>query len=387
MTEFLLRIFVKDYQNTNNPKVRSEVGKFAGKVGIACNVLLCIGKLAVGFMIGSVSVIADAVNNLSDALSSLVTLFGFRLAQRPADEDHPYGHARYEYLSGLAVAALILIIGVNLAESSIDKIIHPVAVDFSAVTFAVLLCSVGVKLWMSVFYASLGKRIRSTTLKATSADSRNDVIATSAVLAGGLVSRFFFLNIDGYIGLAVALFIVYSGVNIAKETISPLLGKRADEELVERISKIILSHEKIIGIHDLLVHDYGPGQCFASVHAELSADEDSLVCHDIIDNIECDILEELNVHLVIHYDPVVTNDGEWNEMRQLVEKITEEISPLISIHDFRLVKGAKQSKLVFDLAIPYSMNQQHNELKQKIDTALMAEGKQYATIIRFDNKA
>lgn len=387
MTEFLLHIFVKDYQNTDNSKVRSETGKFAGKIGIICNILLCIGKLAVGFMVGSVSIIADAVNNLSDALSSFVTLIGFRLSQRPADEDHPYGHARYEYLSGLAVSALILLIGANLAETSFDKIIHPVAVDFSVVTFIVLICSVVVKLWMSMFYASLARRIHSTTLKATSADSRNDVIATVAVLAGGLIGHFFSLNIDGYIGLAVALFIIYSGIDIAKETISPLLGKRADEELVESISQLILSQEKILGIHDLLVHDYGPGQCFASVHAELGADEDPLVCHDIIDDIECKVLEELNVHLVIHYDPVVINDSEWDEMKHLIEEIIKEINPLLSIHDFRLVKGVKQSKLVFDLVVPYYMNQQHDELKQKIDTALTTEGKQYTTIIRFDNKA
>ena len=240
---------------------------------------------------------------------------------------------------------------------------------------------------MAIFYRNLGKRIRSTTLRAASADSRNDVVATSAVLAGGLIGRFSGLNIDGYVGLAVAVFILYSGVMIGKETVSPLLGTQADENLVERISQIVLSHDKILGIHDLLVHDYGPGQCFASLHAEISADEELLKSHDIIDDIECDVLEELNVHLVIHYDPVVTNDSEWNEMRQVTERIINEISPLISMHDFRLVKGANQTKLVFDLAVPYSMKQQYRDIKGKIDETLKEKGKEYTTVIRFDGKA
>ena len=387
MTEFLLRTFIRDYQNTEAPSVHSAIGKLAGMTGIVCNILLFIGKLTVGLIIGSVSIVADAINNLSDASSSLITLLGFRLAQRPADEDHPYGHARYEYLSGLVVAALILLIGAELVKSSVNKIIHPVPVEFTLITSIVLVCSIGIKLWMAIFYRNLGKRIRSTTLRAASADSRNDVVATSAVLAGGLIGRFSGLNIDGYVGLAVAVFILYSGVMIGKETVSPLLGTQADENLVERISQIVLSHDKILGIHDLLVHDYGPGQCFASLHAEISADEELLKSHDIIDDIECDVLEELNVHLVIHYDPVVTNDSEWNEMRQVTERIINEISPLISMHDFRLVKGANQTKLVFDLAVPYSMKQQYRDIKGKIDETLKEKGKEYTTVIRFDGKA
>ena len=387
MTEFLLRTFIRDYQNTEAPSVHSAIGKLAGMTGIVCNILLFIGKLTVGLIIGSVSIVADAINNLSDASSSLITLLGFRLAQRPADEDHPYGHARYEYLSGLVVAALILLIGAELVKSSVNKIIHPVPVEFTLITSIVLVCSIGIKLWMAIFYRNLGKRIRSTTLRAASADSRNDVVATSAVLAGGLIGRFSGLNIDGYVGLAVAVFILYSGVMIGKETVSPLLGTQADENLVERISQIVLSHDKILGIHDLLVHDYGPGQCFASLHAEISADEELLKSHDIIDDIECDVLEELNVHLVIHYDPVVTNDSEWNEMRQVTERIINEISPLISMHDFRLVKGANQTKLVFDLAVPYSMKQQYRDIKGKIDETLKEKGKEYTTVIRFDGTA
>ena len=387
MTELLLRLFVRNYRDTESTAVHSAIGKLAGVAGIVCNCLLFLGKLAVGLLAGSLSIIADAVNNLSDASSSVVTLLGFRMAQQPADLDHPYGHARYEYLSGLVVAALILLVGADLAKSSVEKIIHPAAVEFSAATFVVLLCAIAMKVWMSRFFAALGKRIRSTTLQATSVDSRNDVITSSAVLAGCLVEYFFHINIDGYVGLAVALFILYSGVHIARETISPLLGQRADRDLVERISQLILSHDKVLGIHDLLVHDYGPGQCYASVHVELSAQEDPLVCHDIIDDIECDALDQLNVHLVIHYDPVVQNDAEWNEMDRVVHAIIHGIEPQLSMHDFRMVRGAKQTKLVFDLEVPYSMTQRRQEFKQKIDDALRARGENYVTVIHFDGKA
>ena len=387
MTELLLRLFVKNYQDTGNPAVHSAVGILAGVTGIVCNCLLFLGKLIVGLLVGAVSIVADAVNNLSDAASSVVTLLGFRLARRPADADHPYGHARYEYLSGLVVAALILLIGGSLVQSSVEKIISPQPLTFSAVTFGVLLASIAVKLWMSFFFKGLGRRIDSTTLSATAADSRNDVIATTGVLLGCLVGYFFHINVDGYVGLAVALFILWSGVGIAKDTISPLLGQQADGELVDKISKLVLSHDKILGIHDLLVHDYGPGQCFASVHAELSAEENPLACHDIIDDIECDALAELNVHLVIHYDPVLVNDGEWNEMHREVNEIVRQIDPRLSIHDFRMVRGSKQTKLVFDLAVPYSMENQRSEIKQKVDEALAAKGEQYTTVIRFDGKA
>ena len=387
MTELLLRLFVKDYRSTKSSAVHLSIGKLAGMTGIVCNVLLFLGKLAVGLIAGSVSIIADAVNNLSDAASSVVTLLGFRMAQQPADSDHPYGHARYEYLSGLVIAALIFLIGGDLAKTSFQKILSPAAVEFSAAVFIVLLVSICMKLWMSAFFRSLGRRIQSTTLEATSVDSRNDVIASLAVLAGCLTEYLFHINVDGYIGLFVAVFILYSGFGIARETVSPLLGKRASQELVERISQLVLSHDKVLGIHDLLVHDYGPGQCFASLHVELSADEDPLVCHDIIDDIECDVLEELNVHLVIHYDPVVQNDEEWNEMRSIVEEIIHELDPQLSMHDFRIARGAKQTKLVFDLAVPYSMTGQHKELKKKIDEALIKRKKEYITVIHFDGKA
>lgn len=387
MTKILLRLFIKNCDDTQNPAVRSSIGKLAGLTGIVCNCLLTVLKLVIGLLVGSMAIIADGVNNLSDAASSLTTLLGFRMAQRPADKQHPYGHARYEYLSGLAVAALILLIGAELVKSSIAKIINPEPIDISAATIALLAASVAVKLWMSGFYKTLGKKINSTALYATSVDSRNDVISTCAVLLGCLVNYLFGLNIDGYVGLAVAIFILYSSVGIAKDTISPLLGQQADDELVDKITELVLSHEKVLGVHDLLVHDYGPGRCYASAHVELSADEDPMACHDIIDDIECDVLEKMNVHFVIHYDPVVQNDAEQNEMRRTVGEIIRELNPAFSIHDFRIVRGSAQSKLVFDLGVPYSMIEKKKEIKERIDAALNERGKKYITIIRFDGIA
>ncbi len=387
MTNILLKLFIKNCEDTQNPAVRSSIGKLAGLTGIVCNCLLTVLKLVIGLLVGSMAIIADGVNNLSDAASSITTLLGFRMAQRPADKQHPYGHARYEYLSGLAVAALILLIGAELVKSSIAKIINPEPIDISAATIALLAASVAMKLWMSGFYKTLGKKINSTALYATSVDSRNDVISTCAVLLGCLVNYLFGLNIDGYVGLAVAIFILYSSVGIAKDTISPLLGQQADDELVDKITELVLSHEKVLGVHDLLVHDYGPGRCYASAHVELSADEDPMACHDIIDDIECDVLEKMNVHFVIHYDPVVQNDAEQNEMRRTVGEIIRELNPAFSIHDFRIVRGSAQSKLVFDLGVPYSMIEKKKEIKERIDAALNERGKKYITIIRFDGIA
>ena len=387
MTKILLRLFIKNCDDTQNPAVRSSIGKLAGLTGIVCNCLLTALKLVIGLLVGSMAIIADGVNNLSDAASSLTTLLGFRMAQRPADKQHPYGHARYEYLSGLAVAALILLIGAELVKSSVAKIINPEPIDISAATIALLAASVAVKLWMAGFYKTLGKKINSTALYATSVDSRNDVISTCAVLLGCLVNYLFGLNIDGCVGLAVAIFILYSSVGIAKDTISPLLGQQADDELVDKITELVLSHEKVLGVHDLLVHDYGPGRCYASAHVELSADEDPMACHDIIDDIECDVLEKMNVHFVIHYDPVVQNDAEQNEMRRTVGEIIRELNPAFSIHDFRIVRGSAQSKLVFDLGVPYSMIEKKKEIKERIDAALNERGKKYITIIRFDGIA
>ena len=386
MTKLLLRLFVKNYENTEDMMVRASVGKLAGATGIVCNIILFLGKLLAGVLAGSVAIIADAVNNLSDASSSVVTLLGFRLAQQPADEDHPYGHARYEYLSGLLVAVLILVIGVELVKSSVGKIISPEPIDFSMITVCILVASVVVKLWMSMFFGTLGKKINSLTLQATSLDSRNDVVSTVAVLAGCVAGYFLNVNIDGYVGLLVAVFILYSGVNIVKETISPLLGEQADAELVGKIKELVLSCEEVLNVHDLLIHDYGPGRCFASIHAEVSARLDPMEVHDILDDIECEAMKALNVHLVIHYDPVLPDDAEWAEMSNMMGEIIKEVAPEVTMHCFRMVGGAKQKNLVFDLMVPYDSEKTNQELKKEIDTQLIARNKKYGTIIRFDGK-
>lgn len=384
MTTFLLRRFIPDYQNTADPAVRAKYGRLAGIVGIICNVLLFAGKLLAGAISGSVSVTADAVNNLSDASSSIVTLIGFRLAARPADEEHPYGHARMEYLSGLAVAAMIILIGAELVKSSFQKILHPEAVEFSALTAIVLTVSILLKLWMALFNRKLGRKISSAALTATAADSRNDVIATGAVLLACVVGAWTGLKIDGYVGLLVALFIICSGIGIAKDTIDPLLGAKPDEELVRAIAYLMTSHVNILGFHDLMVHDYGPGQCFASVHAEMDSREDPLLCHDVLDDIERDALRELRVHLVIHYDPIVTDDAELNHMRTFVQETIRAIDPELTLHDFRMVRGAQHTNLIFDLVIPYSLVGKQAELKHRIDARVQQEDRKYYTVITFD---
>ena len=383
MTKLLLNLFVKNHRNPNDPNVHSAVGTLAGITGIVCNVFLFALKLFIGILSGAVSIIA--LNNLLDASSSVVTLIGFRLARRPADPDHPYGHARYEYISGLVVAALILVVGVELADNSVRKILAPTPILISVPTLVTLIVAVFVKIWMCYFNWKLGDLIQSSTLKATSVDSRNDAIATSAVLLGCIVELFFSVSADGFIGLAVALFVIWSGIGVARETISPLLGQRADQGFVEKIHTLILSEEKVLGVHDLLVHDYGPGQCFASVHVEISAKENPLICHDIIDRIECSAMEQLNVHLVIHYDPVEENDAEREEMLTLINEILSELNPSFSVHDFRIVRGSVMPKLVFDLAVPYDKRQEHQAIKNAINSALCVRGKSYITVIHIDS--
>lgn len=385
MTQFLRHLFVKNAEKTDDPKVRADVGRLSSLVGIICNLVLFGAKLLVGMLAGSVSVTADAMNNLSDSTSALVTLIGFRLAERPADADHPYGHARYEYLSGLTVAALILIIGVELLTTSWDKIWHPVKTEFSVLTLAVLVCSILVKLWMALFNRKLGRMIHSTALLATSADSRNDVITTGAVLAAAVFAKCTHIEVDGYIGMAVAIFILISGVSMAKDTISPLLGEAADPQLRHDIVKELRSNEKVLGIHDLMVHDYGPGQRFASVHVEMDVREDPMVCHDIIDELERRCMETLRVHLVIHYDPVVTNDAELNRMRALVTKTLAAQDSRLTVHDFRMIRGSSANKLIFDVGLPFELQDREDYLKETIDAAIAAEEeKPYITMITFD---
>ncbi len=385
MTKLLLRMFVKGYDQEADPQVRGAIGKLSGIVGIVCNVFLFLLKMAVGTLSGSVSITADAMNNFSDAASSVVTLIGFKLAEKPADEDHPYGHARYEYLSGLAVAAMIIIIGFELAQSSFEKILHPEQVLFSLPLAVVLTGSILVKLWLSLFNRKLGKKIRSSALLATATDSRNDAISTGAVFLAAVVQAIFSWNVDGIMGMLVALFILYSGAMMAKDTISPLLGQTASPELRELIVSEVSNQEKILGYHDLMVHDYGPGQRFASMHVEMDQKGDPLQCHELIDEIERRCLAKHNVHLVLHYDPVVTGDEEMDRLRTVVEKILEEIDSRITIHDFRMVRGTGHSNLIFDMALPSELMTNQKALKKQMDDTLaQREPGTYYTVVTFD---
>lgn len=364
---------------------RAAYGKLSGAVGIACNLLLFAGKLAVGLAAHSVSITADAVNNLSDASGAVVTLVGFRMAEKPADRDHPFGHARVEYIAGLVVSALILLVGAELAKSAVEKILHPAPVDISPVTMAVLAVSVAVKLWLSRFNRALGRQIDSAALMATAADSRNDALSTGAVLLSALVSRHTGWGIDGYTGLAVALFILWSGIGIARDTVNPLLGQGADPALGQALAKMLTANPKVLGFHDLMVHDYGPGQRFATVHVEMDAREDPLLCHDIIDGLERSCLDELKVHLCIHYDPIVTDDPELNHMRQVVTDCLARLDPGLSVHDFRMVRGAARTNLIFDLVVPDSVHL--DDVQQAVNQAVSQESDKYATVITFDRPA
>ena len=385
MTKLLLRLFVKGHKTPDRPEVRSRVGMLSGAVGIVCNALLCVLKLIVGVLSGSVAITADAMNNLSDAASSIVTLVGFKLAQQPADEDHPYGHARYEYLSGLAVAGMILVIGFELGKTSVEKILNPTDVLFSVPVCIVLVGSILVKLWLFLFNRYLGKMVNSQALLATAADSRNDTVSTLAVLVALIVGTVFHLRIDGIMGLAVAAFILYSGVNMAKETISPLLGENASPELRQQIVELVNACPEVLGYHDLMVHDYGPGQRFASMHVEMDQQADPLVCHELIDNLERACLRSYNVHLVLHYDPVVTGDAQLDRMRTVVMELLQQQDARITIHDFRMVQGKGHTNLIFDMALPADLMGKHKAIKAKLDADLqnLNEGTYY-TVVTFD---
>ena len=382
MTKFLMRFFLK---NLDPEKDRAAVGKRSGAVGIGCNLLLFAAKLLVGVLSGSVSVTADAMNNLTDATSSIVTMLGFKLSEKPADADHPYGHARVEYLSGLAVAALIIVIGVELAKSSFDKILHPQVVTFSALTVVILVLSMGVKLGLWLFNKALSETIHSTALAATAQDSRNDAIATGAVLAAGMVELVSGAAIDGWMGMAVALFILYSGAMTAKETINPLLGESASPELRELIVDYVRQQPKVLGYHDLMVHDYGPGQRFATLHVEMSTEESPLACHELIDDMERECYQNHGIHLVIHYDPVITDDPELNRLRAACEELLSVLDRRLHLHDFRMVQGDSHTNLIFDVALPSDMAGRESEITAHLEGNLSRqEGKRIYAVITFD---
>ena len=385
MTNFLLKLFVPDYPEKENPRVRSAVGAFSGGVGICANLLLFGSKLLAGLLTGSVSIMADAMNNLSDASGSILTLVGFRLAGKPADAHHPYGHARFEYLSGLAVVVLILLMGYELVKSSVQKILHPVALTFSGVAVLILVLSIGVKFFMYRLNTKLGRHIGSAALLAVATDSRNDCIATAAVLAATLTEQMTDLRVDGWMGLAVAAFILKSGWDMAKDTVNPLLGEGADPQLRQKIADYIRTKPYVLGYHDLMVHDYGPGRQYASLHVEMDYREDSLVCHERIDDMEYECRQNYGIRLVIHYDPVVTDDPEQNRLRECCAMLLRNRDPRLSLHDFRMVPGRVHMNLVFDVELPWDLRGREEAIRLEIEEFLNREtNRAYHVRITFD---
>lgn len=385
MTKLLLSIFIGKDADISSQQTRSRIGSFSGIVGVACNLIVVAMKLSVGILTGAFSVIADAFNNLMDAASAVVTLIGFKLAEKPADKDHPYGHARYEYLSGLAVAALIILVGFELLKTSFDKILHPEQIAYTIPLYVVLALSVGIKFWMFLFNRKLGKMISSAALEATAIDSRNDAITTGTILISALIAKLSGLNMDGVVSLALSVFIMYSGVQLAKQTISPLLGESASPELRENILSVLESEPRVLGYHDLMIHDYGPGQRFGSLHIEMDCKDSPLECHDIIDNLERICLERYNTHIVIHYDPIVTDDSELGRLRCAVEEILHRQDARITIHDFRMVSGTDHTNLIFDMVLPSEKMPKRFEIKDALDKALAElDEATYYTVVEFD---
>ena len=381
MITLLSRWFIRDRDHVTDPAVRRAYGQLCGLTGIGLNVLLFIGKFLAGTISGSIAITADAFNNLSDAGSSVITLLGFRLAGRKPDPEHPFGHGRIEYISGLIVSGLILLMGAELAKTSFDKILHPAAVDFSVIAMVILAVSILVKLYMSLYNRRIGKKINSAAMAATAADSISDAISTSAVLAAMLVAKFSGLMIDGYVGMIVAVLILISGVKAAKETIAPLLGQAPETEFVQQIERIVMSHPPICGIHDLVVHDYGPGRVMISLHAEVPAGGDMLELHDVIDNAEIALRRELNCEAVIHMDPIVTDDGITSELRAKVSELVKTIDERITIHDFRIVPGNTHTNLIFDAVVPFDIGISAQEVSERISRLVSEMDSNYFAVV------
>ena len=385
MTQLLLRMFVKDYQQTKDPQVRERYGLLSGAVGILLNLLLSAGKFLAGTLSGSISITADAFNNLTDAGSSVVTLVGFRLAGQKADDDHPFGHGRMEYLAGLLVSVIILLVGFELGKSSIEQIFHPEPVVFSWVSVGVLIASIAVKLWMSLFNRGLSKRIDSAAMAATAADSLSDVAATSAVLLGTIVGTLTDLSIDGWVGLLVSIFILRAGLGAAKDTVDPLLGKSADPELVRDIEKTVLSHREVVGIHDLVIHDYGPGRAMMSFHAEVPMSSDIMEAHDAIDHIERELKEKYHILTSIHMDPIATDDQRVTEMRGKVTALIKEIDPALTLHDFRMTEGPDHVNLIFDVVAPHRFALSDEKLLETIQQKVKEMNPRYYAVVQVDH--
>lgn len=384
MTNLLIRLFIKDHENTKSAAVRAKYGTLAGAVGIVTNLIVAAVKFAVGLLAGSVSVMADAVNNFSDAGSSLVTMVGFKLSGKPADRKHPFGHARIEYLTGLIVSFIIVMLGFTFLTESIGKILNHSESNFSLAALIVLGVSIVAKMWQELFYRNLSKRIGSDSLKASAQDSLNDVISSTVVLIGALVGKFTSLEIDGYVGVAVALFILVSGVKLVIETANPLLGVPPEKETVQALNKKILSYEGVVGTHDMIIHSYGANRIFCSVHAEVPADCDVMLSHDIIDNIEEDVYQEMGISLVIHLDPVTVGDERIDGMKACLANILAETAPSLHFHDFRAVFGVSHDNILFDLVLPMDFSLTEEEITHLVTQRFVDEYPKAVVKIKID---
>ena len=385
MISLLAKWLIPNREQVEDGAVRRAWGALCGFVGIGLNILLFAGKLVAGTLSGSIAITADAFNNLSDAGSSVVTLLGFRLAGKKPDAGHPFGHGRLEYVSGLIVAGLILLMGAELAKSSVDKILHPEAVTFSWLAAGILLASIGVKLYMYLYNRAVGKKIKSAAMSATAADSLSDTAATSAVLLAMVIGKLTNVQLDGWVGLVVALFILWSAVQAARDTISPLLGQAPDPMLVKEIESLVMAHDTVVGIHDLVVHDYGPGRCIISLHAEVPADEQVLELHDVIDNIEEELAQKLHCEAVIHMDPVVVGDPTVTALHQQVAALVKTIDPRITIHDFRMVPGQTHTNLIFDAVIPFDERLTRQQVADRIRQMVSEMEGDYRAVVKVEN--
>lgn len=385
MVAILINLFVKDKDDVNNPEVRQRYGMLCGIVGIVLNMLLFLGKFLAGTLSHSISIMADAFNNLSDAGSSVVTLVGFKMAGAKPDVGHPYGHGRIEYITGFIVSGAILVMALELIKSSVDKIIHPAFVECSVLSVGILLASILVKLYMAFYNYRIGQKLDSAAMRATATDSMSDACATSVVLIGIAIGEFTGLKVDGFCGVLVGVFIFYAGISAAKETLDPLLGQPPEAEFVEQIEKIVLAHDEICGMHDLLVHDYGPGRCMISLHAEVPAEGDILMLHDVVDDAEMELQKKLNCAAVIHMDPVVTKDTYILELRGRIEELIKGIDDIITMHDFRVVPKQVHTKLIFDVVVPYGYRLSDEELEEMIQRGISETfEEEYDVVIQVD---
>lgn len=387
MTKALIRLFIRDAENTRDARVREQYGVLSGAVGIACNVFLFILKVVIGLVTGSISIAADAFNNLSDGLSCLISIVGFKVSGKAPDAKHPFGYGRTEYIAGLVVAFIIVLVGFEFFKTSIDRILHPAPVAFSVVLAVILAVSMLVKLWMGSFNVQIGRRIDSPVLMAAGQDSRNDVITTGVVILGMVAGQFTTLPVDGYVGVLVALFIIWAGFSIARDTVAPLLGEAADPEIAESIEKLVLESDYIVGVHDLIIHNYGAGRSLASVHAEVPSDSDFVAVHEVIDEAEKRVWQQTGVYLVIHMDPIDVNNEHVAALREQVDAALREIDESLSMHDFRVVDGERQINLIFDVVVPFSYdNDAKRNLMMTIRDKLKEIDYRYNPVVTFDHQ-